>query len=541
VGRPENLIAELTRWRDKAVKRGKVTTFNSDIIPDWLSAEIVAAQEAVGPEAAFSFLKQVPLSVRMAAERRIRNKVQEALEKYKRRAAQAVRRGEQFDYDGMADELRAAVLPELRELVLDNTLRLSVDTGITFDPAILNTEALRWAREYSYDLVRGLTETTRSQIAEAISAFVGTPGMTIGDIEALIEPSFGRVRADMISVTEVTRAYSRATNELTDMLRTQTPEMVITRVNNTMNDELVCQICGPLEGAPESEWPSQDGPPWHPNCRCGTSIRFETPEQLAEQFGARQAEREAWLRERGLWKEPAGAEVQPLSYMPSRDQVQKVLTYVDQRLAQYASQRGLSVDQVKADILTRLEADLKAPVSIRSGQLQAESILTDGRFKTQFEVGRSSGAFAPELRTKAERLGLGIPDNVDSAQRPIYAYFKAGRPQVSNYGGVEFELVDNVKDRATYTLGDSLMRFDSDQLAGSPISNPGLEGVGGGGAEYLDFGADGIQYIEAQIQGGVSVKDVNRIIIHSNSPEYNWIIAEARRQGIEVVIDASTW
>jgi len=297
VGRPENLFAELGRWRDKAVKRGKPTPFNSDIIPDWLSAEIVAAQEAVGPEAAFSFLKQTPLDVRMAAERKIRAKVQEALEKYKRRAAQAVRNGEPFDYDGMADELRAAVLPELRALVLDNTLRLSVDTGITFDPAILNTEALRWAREYSYSLVRGLTETTRRQISEAISAFVETPGMTIGDIEALIEPSFGKVRADAISITEVTRAYSQATNELTDLLRRQTPEMTITRVNNTMNDELVCAICGPLEGAPESEWPSQDGPPWHVNCRCGTSIRFETPEQLGGEFEQRQREREAWLKE----------------------------------------------------------------------------------------------------------------------------------------------------------------------------------------------------------------------------------------------------
>lgn len=238
--RPEGLFAELGRWRDKAAKRGKLTLFNSDIIPDWLNAEIVAAQAAVGPEAAFSFLKQVPLSVRMKAEKEIRRKIEKILAKYRNRAAEAVRGGDPFDYTGMADELRAAVLPELRSLVVDNALRLSVETGISFDPAIINQEALRWAREFSTEWSQGLTNTTRSQISEAVSAFVQTPGMTIGDVRSLIEPAFGPVRADMIASTEVTRAYSQATNRTQALLRKEAPDLVTTRVNNTMQDELVC-------------------------------------------------------------------------------------------------------------------------------------------------------------------------------------------------------------------------------------------------------------------------------------------------------------
>jgi hypothetical protein len=307
VGPPDGLFAELSRWRDKAVKRGKVTHFNSDIIPDWLNVELVAAQEVVGPDA-FSFLKRTPLEVRMAAERRIKRKLQAVLEKYKRRAATAVRRGEQFDYAGMADEMRAAVTPELSSLVLDNVMRLSVDTGISFDPAVINTEALRWARQFSHDWANKLNETTRRQLSEVLSAFVETPGMTIGDIETLIEPAFGAVRAEMIAVTETTRAYAMATNELQGLLAQETPELTTVQVWNTMNDEFVCRVCGPAEGAPKSEWPGlglpNDGPPAHPNCRCGTSIRFETLEQLGAEFGERQAAREAWMRERGLWKEP---------------------------------------------------------------------------------------------------------------------------------------------------------------------------------------------------------------------------------------------
>lgn len=429
MGPPSGLFAELSKWRDKAIKRGKATRFNSDIIPAWLNDELVAAQEVVGPDAAFSFLKQVPLSVRMKAEREIKRKIQKILSKYEGRAARSVKQGKEFDYAGMADELRTAVLPELSSLMVDNTLRLSVDTGISFDPAVINTEALRWAREFSTEWAQGLSETTRKQLQEAMSAFIQTPGMTMGDITRLIEPAFGPVRADMIASTEVTRAYSMATNETQALLRAETPDLTTTRVWNTMEDERVCfpawtmvdteagpraiqdiepgemahtragyrrvmttnerkysgrmirietedraveatashlfwtaeqewtqaselkpghtlqlangigaviqqvvdmysvglsvynlqvevpeyfangvlvhncPICGPLEGAPEEEWRAEfpNGPPAHPRCRCSSSIRFETPGQLEQEFGERQAERERWLRAEGLW------------------------------------------------------------------------------------------------------------------------------------------------------------------------------------------------------------------------------------------------
>jgi len=302
MGPPPGIYAELAKWRDKAIKRGRATAFDSDIIPAWLNIQLVEAQKVYGPEATFSFLKQVPLSVRMKAEKEIKRKIQAILSKYEGRAARAIRRNEPFDYDGMAEELRAAVMPEISNLVLDSALRLSVDTGISFDPSVINTEALRWAREYSYELVTGLTNTTRNQLQEAFTAFTETPGMTIGDIQKLIEPAFGPVRSDMIAVTETTRAYSMATNRTAELLRQETPELTVTRVVNTLQDEFVCPRCGPLEGAPESVWAAEfpNGPPFHVNCRCSTSIRFDAPEQLEAEFATRQEAREAWMRERGL-------------------------------------------------------------------------------------------------------------------------------------------------------------------------------------------------------------------------------------------------
>jgi len=525
-GRPERLFAELGRWRDKAAKRGKATAFTSDIIPDWLNTEIVAAQEAVGPEAAFSFLKQVPLSVRMRAERAIRDKVQAILGKYQSRAARAIRNGDEFDYTGLADELRAAVLPELSSLVVDNVLRTSVETGISFDPSIINQEALRWAREFSTSWAQGLTETTRKQLQEAMAAFIQTPGMTIGDVTSLIEPAFGPVRAEMIAATEVTRAYSMATNNTQEMMGREVPDLVTTRVNNTMQDELVCQICGPLEGAPESEWPDPSGPPWHPRCRCSSSIRFDTPEQLAAEFTARQTAREDWMREQGLWREPAGAEVPQarpsnLEHNPTGQARSAALAYTQDWIQRTAEWDKMAPEEVIRRVNDRLAEDLQRPISIRRGNRGAMDILTSGRFKTQYETGTSAGSFMPDGRAEAEAFGLGYATDTAAHQRPVYGYLATDRNGAFTYGRVEFRLKPEVRERSTVTIGDSLSPFLGEQLVGTPLSDPGQEGWDGSNMRnYMRNGTmpvmqGGCGYLEVQIQGGVGLADIERIIVHS--------------------------
>jgi hypothetical protein len=282
MGPPDGLFRELGRWRDKATKRGRPCDFNSDIIPEWLSDEIKAAMDAVGVEAAFSFLKQVDWAARRQAERRIKRKIQSIMKDYLAKAERSVSRGQEFDYAGMADELRAAIQPELAQMVVGEALSVSADVGIIFDPAIINTEALQWAREYSYELVSGLTNTTRNQISQVVQSFVETPGMTQGDITKLLEPAFGPVRAEMIATTEVTRSYAAATNEIQRQVNQTGLQM--TRIWQTQNDELVCDICGPLNQRPEADWRAEypDGPPAHPNCRCGITLTAAPEEAIRE-------------------------------------------------------------------------------------------------------------------------------------------------------------------------------------------------------------------------------------------------------------------
>ncbi len=112
----------------------------------------------------------------------------------------------------------------LLDLALSGALKGAVDW------AQANTGAADWARNYLYDLVREINQTTQSQLQRAVSTFQATPGMTRADLERLILDGPGGVpdlvskpgriisaaeRAEMIATTEVTRSYSTGALEFT--------------------------------------------------------------------------------------------------------------------------------------------------------------------------------------------------------------------------------------------------------------------------------------------------------------------------------------
>ena len=225
-----------------------------------------------GVEDAFRFLKQTD-EARLTVERRLQRDVQAVFDEYSPSILAAVQEKREPDYEELEGALAAVLVPFFVSQFVEEALATSVSVGIAFDPAIINTHALEWARSYSYELIKGLTETTRQVVSNAISAFIETPGMTQADLAKLIEPAFGKVRATMIATTETTRAYSAATNEIQQLVNQTGLQME--RVWHTRNDELVCEICGPLNETAEDVWSGEfpDGPPAHVNCRCGEGLR----------------------------------------------------------------------------------------------------------------------------------------------------------------------------------------------------------------------------------------------------------------------------
>jgi len=202
------------------------------------------------------------------------------------------------------------------------SLELTAETGITFDAAVISEEALGWARQYNYELVTGLTDTTRKLVQQSVSTFVETPGMTRGDLESLLAPAFGENRASMIAVTEVTRAYSQATTQHQQMLKDEYG-LEMRKVWQTRRDDLTCLICGPLHGMPEDDWPAnlKGGPPAHVNCRCGDSLTSDDAETVRQEALAGQTAREKLLREKVAGEKPGV--VQPVIVGPTAQDVRK--------------------------------------------------------------------------------------------------------------------------------------------------------------------------------------------------------------------------
>jgi len=268
--------ADLKRWRRKVqAHEGKVVPFESDDIPETVQGLLDAGIETLGLDA-FNFLKAVD-ETQQAAETLIEKILKAAFGLHIQDVINAIMAGQKPDLSALKETLLAGLLTRLVAIVTEQAMRTAATVGVTFDPAVINAGAVAWARTYTYELVKGLTETTLDVVRGAIEQFVATPGMTMGEVAKLLEPAFGEARAKMIAMTETTRAFSQSTNAMQELLAKSGIKM--TRIWRTQNDEMVCPVCGPLNGKGEIEWADEfpEGPPAHVNCRCVTALMLERP------------------------------------------------------------------------------------------------------------------------------------------------------------------------------------------------------------------------------------------------------------------------
>jgi len=201
-------------------------------------------------------------------------------------------------WDEEAKTLVQALSPFGEKVYLDAAKELMKQTRIDVNWDVINRNASGWARTYTFELVKGLNDTTRDTTAmelerlrAAIPEFFERQ-MTRGDLEQRLQENglFGPVRAEMIAVTEVTRAAARGEEALSDELeKLSGVKMIVTW--GTDNDELVCEICEPLNGREsagrnaknEEYWIHPDSGdeviiPAHPRCRCAENYELPRPE-----------------------------------------------------------------------------------------------------------------------------------------------------------------------------------------------------------------------------------------------------------------------
>lgn len=166
---------------------------------------------------------------------------------------------------------RGVLLPELEALYLESAAALMdvIGVGISFD--LMNARAADWAQRYTFDLVRGINSNSQAQLQKYISDFFRS-GVDKASLEAQIARLYGPVRAEMIAVTEVTRASVEGERALASEIEKVGLKLIA--IWQTSNDSKVCPIC-----SPKNQMPVTDGlyPPAHVRCRCWISYSPEKP------------------------------------------------------------------------------------------------------------------------------------------------------------------------------------------------------------------------------------------------------------------------
>lgn len=181
------------------------------------------------------------------------------------------------------DQLRTLLEPILRKMYLGQANRLRLDVGKdNVDWALANEDAARWAKDYTFNLVKGVVDTMTGSVDANLQALLQeaiaggfTDSLTNAQIAERLTPAFGPSRAEMIAVTETTRAAAAGEKAVVDQL--SEGGVTMQAFWNTSEDELVCSVCEPLDGVPENAgggWTNPvtgetiDSMPAHPYCRC---------------------------------------------------------------------------------------------------------------------------------------------------------------------------------------------------------------------------------------------------------------------------------
>lgn len=199
------------------------------------------------------------------------------------------------------DALWRAVQPTLETVAQERAIVAAL--GGTADDAMwnaINDSVIGWVNDYytNADLevvgsIPNLIVRERTEFARAFLDWQRGELETAGYADGLpqliraLEPTFGRVRAERIAVTETTRIFYESTWQAANA----NPNVTMLRWY-TAADERVCPVCGPLHLAviPKSQrtWAGGVSIPAHPNCRCvaieETALTMETPLPPEERY-----------------------------------------------------------------------------------------------------------------------------------------------------------------------------------------------------------------------------------------------------------------
>lgn len=167
--------------------------------------------------------------------------------------------------DLLGNEHMAWVEDKLEEVYLEAAQQYMTDIAYATDELLLSQSAQAWAADRARnEVINTMNTTTHQKVNDALSKF-REGGMTNARLIERLSNVVSVARAEMIAITEVTRAAAEGQEFVARNLRQQGIQM--TTIWQTLADERVCPICSPRNGqAQGTNW--FDLPPAHPYCRC---------------------------------------------------------------------------------------------------------------------------------------------------------------------------------------------------------------------------------------------------------------------------------
>lgn len=263
---------ELARLRERAELELAALRAQAGMSPDVAPSDVAPAVE---PRIEVRALKAPqPTNDLTEIERLLYRRLLEAFGRLQAETVRAIENGELLAQERWDALVADALLTAVRDAALDAALAQTELVRVLVDEDQLSALLYRWAMERTQYLVDGLLwPMTRELVEQAMAQWRATPGADREALLAMLEPAFGRRRAETIAITSATEAATAGARAYRDLLREQ-HGLDYELVWYTSADERVCPICGALHQRRERDWASYaGGPPAHPRCRCGVGLR----------------------------------------------------------------------------------------------------------------------------------------------------------------------------------------------------------------------------------------------------------------------------
>lgn len=166
-------------------------------------------------------------------------------------------------------DIQKDVEPVLLDIYLQQAQGIMAEINIGVNWDLVNTAASQWARQHTESILQQLFDTRYEHLNDTIPRFY-EENWNLGQLRGELEEWYSPVRAEMIAITETTRAAVEGERAFVEALMRESGIRMIP-IWQTANDERVCPLCGPKHG---KEITDGKFPPEHPNCRCWVTYEF---------------------------------------------------------------------------------------------------------------------------------------------------------------------------------------------------------------------------------------------------------------------------